>query len=58
MTSSGLNIDIMVQKGNIHILIYYPIVPHRRIKVYRHKTTDMVILHWKNVVIGIYNTTF
>ena len=56
MASSGLNGDIMVQKGyfgllvNNSILIHYPLISSQRINVYRVETTDIVIIHWYNGV--------
>ena len=32
--------------------VYYPIISHQRIKVYRVETTDMGISHWNNGVSG------
>ena len=38
--------------GEQSCLVYYPIISHQRIKVYRVETTDMGISHWNNGVSG------
>ena len=34
------------------MIVYYPIISYRRIKVYRFETIDMGISHWNNGVSG------
>ena len=40
--------------GEKSYIFYYPFISHRRIKVYRVVTMDMVISHWNNGVIGTF----
>ena len=34
--------------GEKSYIVYYPIISYRKIKVYRVRTIDMGISHWKN----------
>ena len=38
--------------GEQSYFVYYPIISHRRIKVYKLETIYMVRSHWNNGVIG------
>ena len=39
--------------GEQTYFVYYPIISYRNIKVYKVKTMDMGISHWKNGVSGM-----
>ena len=58
ITSSVLFGDVMVQNrifstiGDQSYFVYYPIIYHKRMKVYRVETIDTGISHWNNGVSG------
>ena len=40
--------------GEQSYIVYYPIISHQNIKVYRVETMDMGISHWNNGVTGTF----